>query len=89
MRFLHLLAILLVLASVVVAQSVGQVPPSTEKASSEKSATSWSNLPPKARRAILDALQKDNAPDWSQQAELTAADGAADDLSFANTRSPR
>jgi nucleoside-specific outer membrane channel protein Tsx len=71
MRFSPLLAILLVLTSVAVAQPVGHVPPSKGKP-----AAGWSSLPPDARRAIRAALEE-NAPGWTQQAELTASDGAA------------
>jgi nucleoside-specific outer membrane channel protein Tsx len=70
MRFSHLVATLLVLTSVAIAQSVAHAP-----ASKGKPETSWSSLPPDARRTILAALEKDDAG-WSQQAELSGSDGS-------------
>ncbi|MGA2004482.1 MAG: FG-GAP repeat protein [Terriglobales bacterium] len=80
MRFSHLLAILLLLVLVAVAQSVGQVSPLREESSVRQSATGWSSLPPDAQRAIRAVLEEDDTG-WTQQAELTASDGvAADDF---------
>ena len=45
---------------------------------SGKAAPGWSSLPPDAQRAILAKLEEDN-PVWTQQAELTASDGKAED----------
>ena len=73
MRFSHVLAPLLVLTSVAVAQLVVHVPPSKGKP-----ATGLSSLPPDAQRAILSALEED-APGSAQQAERTASDGEAGD----------
>lgn len=67
MRFVLLLAILLDLASIAVAQPVAHVPPNTGNPK-----TNWSSLPPDAQRAIMAALEKDD-PGWTQQAELTAS----------------
>jgi nucleoside-specific outer membrane channel protein Tsx len=72
MRFVYLLAIPLALTSIAIAQSVGHVTPSRGKP-----ATSWSSLPPDAQRTIMAAREED-AP-WTQQAELTASDGDAQD----------
>ena len=71
MRFVYLLAIVLDLASIAVAQTVGHVPGS--KGNPE---TNWSSLSPSAQRAVVAALEQDD-PGWAQQAELTASDGAA------------
>jgi nucleoside-specific outer membrane channel protein Tsx len=73
MRFVYLLAILLVLTSIAVAQPVGHVPPSKGN-----HPANWLSLPPDAQRAILAALEEDD-PGWTQQAELTASDGQAQD----------
>jgi len=73
MRFVYLLAILLVLASMVVAQSVGHVSPNRGK-----SATNWSSLPPEAQSTILSALEG-GGPGWAEQVEQTASDGQAED----------
>jgi hypothetical protein len=70
MRFLYLLAILLVLTSIAVAQSVRHV--SSNKG---KPAMNWSSLPPDAQHAILAALEEGDP--WTQEAELTASGGAA------------
>jgi hypothetical protein len=73
MRLVYLLATLLVLASIAVAQS-----PRLAPASKENSRSKWSSLSPDAQRAIEAVLVADD-PSWSQQAELTASDGLAQD----------
>jgi hypothetical protein len=73
MRFVHLVAIFLVLTFVAVAQPIAHVPPSEGSP-----ATNWSSLPPDAQRAIVAALEQDD-PGWTQQAELTASDGQGED----------
>jgi len=72
-RFFSSYTTLIILALAGVVQPVSQIPPNTEK-----SATGLPSLTPEAQRAILAELKKDNAS-WSQQAELMASDGAAND----------
>ena len=73
MRFSHLLATLLVLTSVAVAQLAVDVPPRKGNP-----ATIWSSLPADAQHAILATLQE-NGSGWTQQAQVTASDGKAHD----------
>ena len=70
MRFLYLLAIVLALTSIAVAQSVRHV-----SSNEGKPAMNWLSLPTDAQHAILAVLEEGDP--WTQQAELTAADGAA------------
>ena len=60
MRFSHLLAVLLLLVLVAVAQSVGQGSPIQRESSFGQSATDWSSLPPDAQRVIRAALEEDD-----------------------------
>jgi nucleoside-specific outer membrane channel protein Tsx len=78
MRFSYLVAVVLLLVAVAVAQTISQVSPITGKGSFSRSAIGLSSLPPDAQRAILSELEKDKAT-WMQQAELTSSDGAAND----------
>jgi hypothetical protein len=69
---------LVALAIVALVFLVATTGPTQAQTVPNRSATGWSSLPPEARRTILAALEKDDAG-LTQQAELTASDGAASD----------